>query len=516
MKDIPRSLSLRKLLRFCQGPDGGFVFLKGRRRVGKTWVLQELEKNLGTNESFRLLCRKHTRDYTFLREVVVAWAQRTGRSHLAKIRTMDLTWIMFFNDVAKHAEASFRATGKPYIFILDEIQWLSTSFEDSAGLLKAAWDEWAKCGWIRVIASGSSARFFTEQVGDESVLRGIQTHGDISILPFSLATIKHHIVPHWTPKEAALAYMCLGGIPHYWKQIAAEKGFRRAMNDAFCLNTTIFLQEWIEILNTEFRTDSVKRLERIFPILMAAEEGVTQTEIAKSLLLDVATIDRFLEKLVKYSYVKKCPLQRIDKIDRVEPKNSRGSRYVLIDFFLNFYFAILRPLQRDIEHNETDLIFPLRILQGGDREYIPAFTGKAFERLVLFHIDVALRSKEISQMEGAAGPMENLRTKLDLPDNNYDVEWNLLVRSESGGAIQSQIDILIVHEGEKSVRVIECKWKSLGETQDVDDVMKKLLPQHYADYTRYNFLVVSYEPTVQLVKKAHIEQVKILTIKDFL
>ncbi len=514
MKNIPRTLSLEKLLRFCHGLDGGFVFLKGRRRVGKTWILQELEKNLGPDDSFRLLCRKHTRDYTFLREVIVAWAQRTGRSHLTKIRTMDLTWPMFFNDVAGHAEASFRTTGKPYVFIIDEIQWLSTSFEDSAGLLKAAWDEWAKGGWIRVIASGSSARFFTEQVGDESVLRGIQTHGDISILPFSLATIKHHIVPHWTPKEAALAYMCLGGIPHYWKQVAAEKGFRRAMNDAFCKNTTIFLQEWSEILSTEFRTDAVKRLERIFPILMAVEEGVTQTEIANGLQLDVATIDRFLEKLLKYSYVRQCPLHRIDKA--VDPKNSRGSRYVLTDFFLNFYFAVLRPLQRDIEQNESDLIFPLRVLQGSDRAYIPAFTGKAFERLVLFHIDVALRRKEISLKEGADEPMQNLKKKLDLPDNNYDVEWNLLVRCESSGAIQSQIDVVIVHEGEKSVRVIECKWKGVGETQDLDDVKSKILPQRYAGYTRHNFLVVSYELTGQMDKKSRLDQVTIITINDFL
>lgn len=515
MDSLPRPVTCRKLEDFSGGTGAGLVFVRGRRRVGKTWLLQELEKRLG-GSCFRLVCRRHKRDTVVLREYVAAWAKFSGRVAIEQIKASALSWKLLLDDIGEYAREFKNKSRKSFVFIIDEVQWVSTGYEESAGIVKAAWDEWARGGALRVIVCGSSSRFFTEQFGEGSVLRGLQTRATINVMPFPLAILKRDAVPNWSPKEAILAYMCLGGIPYYWQRVQAEKGFRRAMNGACCTSESILLDEWKENIATEFRTDTVGNLSRLFPALMSTEEGVTQQEVAERLGLEVGTIARLLEKLVAYGYV----LRSVPEDDEAAktkgpPKSNRGARYVLCDFFLHFYFSVMQPIDHQIRANTTGLLFPSQILQGDAKEYIPAFTGKAFERFVFHHIDVALRDGEW-QHAVANAPQPALWRLLDLPDANYEVFWNVLIRDDSSDKIRSQIDVLVVHEQEKSVRILECKWKGESERADIEDVLAKPLPKRFAGYARRNFLVASYEPTKLLAETAAAAGVTIITLDAFL
>lgn len=516
MRDLPRDHSRQRLQAFYQKSGAGLVFVRGRRRIGKTWLLEDLESALGEG-AFRIVCRKHTRDSAVLKEILVEWARRSGRRELLELRAAFLTWPRLFDDISAHAEAYKAATGRSFVLILDEIQWLSSTYDDSAGLLKAAWDEWAKKDCLRVIACGSSTKFFTEQFGEGSVIRGLHTEAEIRILPFPVSVIRRLLTSEWTIKETVLAYMCLGGVPYYWKQIAPEKGFRRAMNDACCTHSGIFRGEWKEILSTEFRTNAVGTLSRLFPALITAEAGATEAELTKELGLSNSYVGHMLEKLLLYGYVKKAlPASGGDCfVDAAIPGNERGARYWLSDFYLYFYFFVLRPIEHEIERNDKALLFPSRILQGDGRDYIQSFTGRAFERFVEHHIDVAMRDSE-ELRDGDQRCLPTLWRKLDIPDLNYEVCWNVLVRGESNDRIRSQIDVLVVHEMERRVRVLECKWKGEGSAADIEDVVGKILPAKYSGYARINVLVVSYEPTVLFLKKAMERGVVVITLKDFI
>ncbi len=511
MSLIPRTKTLNELRKFSSESGGRVVFVRGRRRVGKTWLLQTLEGEL-KNRCFRLLCRKHRRDSTFLREITLSWCKWSNRSELSNLRSESLTWSILFNDIAQHAKQQQRSkikANRSFVMIIDEIQWLSTDYEQSAGIIKAAWDEWSKDGLINLIICGSSSRFFTEQFGEGSPLRGIQTRSTLQVHPFSFSTIRKYVTPQWTLRESVLGYMCLGGIPYYWERVPAEKGFRRSMNEACCTNTTIMLEEWREIIATEFRTDAVENLSNLFPTLRSSDIGVTQQEITEVLGLSTTTVSRLLEKLVSYGYIiRRSPQSQ----QGASGATLRGARYMLSDFFLYFYFAALRPIENEIKNNESGLLFPYQILEGEAKEYIPTFTGKAFELFVHYHIDTALRAGEWE----SSSKRVSLYDKLDLVDANYTATWNVLVRGENSDKIISQIDLLVVHEGEKSVRVIECKWTNAGKLQDLEDVTAKILPGKYKDYTRKNILAVGYKPTAELYQAADKAGITIITLEDFL
>jgi hypothetical protein len=245
---------------------------------------------------------------------------------------------------------------------------------------------------------------------------------------------------------------------------------------------------------------------------MSSDAGVTQADIASRLGLGVTTIARMLEKLVSYGYVRISSPE--SEGNNHEPATARGTRYCLSDFYLNFYFSVLRPIEGEIMSNKDGLLFPSNVLQGGDKEYIPSFTGKAFERFVHYHLDVALRSGEEAVAIGNT-IKPSIWKKLDLADSNYQVCLNFLVKGETSNKIISQIDVLLVHEAEKSVRVIECKWKGDGAMSDIDEVIDKILPRRLADYARSNILAVSYSPTKAFQKKASEMAVTILVLEDF-
>lgn len=521
MKTLSRQVSMKKLLKFAAGEGAGLVFVQGRRRVGKTWLLQEVEVLL-KERVFRLLCRKHRRDSSILREFAAQWSDFSGQDELTLLRSSALTWQRLMAHLGRYAVSYRQRTGQSFVLIIDEIQWLSTSYDESAGVLKAAWDEWARDGAIRIVICGSSTRFFTEQFGEGSVLRGLQTHATLKVLPFPVATLRREAVPKWTARETVLAYMCLGGIPYYWRDVRAEKGFRRAMNDICCTSSSIFLGEWREIIATEFRTDAVESLARLFPALMSSEEGVTQAEVAARLGIEVATVARLLDKLVAYGYVFRCIPEDIGHSGT--RKMGRGIRYILGDFFLHFYFSVLYPLEQEIRLNHGGgLLFPSLILEGDAREYIPSFTGKAFERFVFYHLDIAMREGEWTQglddhHRGKFGSITRPKIweLLDLPDANYEVRWNVLVRGKTNDRIRSQIDVLVVHQREKSVRLVECKWKGAGEFSDIEEVQAKLLPKQYEDYVRRDFLVVSYDPSADLLARSKLVGVTLITLDDFL
>ena len=120
---------MQQLGDFCAGRGSGLMFVRGRRRVGKTWLLQTLAKKLG-RDGFRVLCRRHRRDSVVLREIIDQWADDSGRPHLKLVKTSALTWKMLFDDIGQHAARRRAKTKRPFVLIIDEVQWLSTSYEE--------------------------------------------------------------------------------------------------------------------------------------------------------------------------------------------------------------------------------------------------------------------------------------------------------------------------------------------------------------------------------------------------
>jgi predicted AAA+ superfamily ATPase len=262
LNDVRKSTSL-ELAKFLTPlkKGSGLCYLRGRRRVGKSTILQDFHQR----KEFRLYYFSGILDESnldTLRRFTKSWAQYSENTLLDKIRDKELNWDLIFQDIVQFAK-----TNTVHI-ALDEIQWIAKNQSGFIGTLKNHWLSLEATKNCRIIICGSSNKFFKNFTGgEEQILRGLKTRSDIVLPPFSLSEIHQKYGKNLKQEQTALLYMLLGGIPYYWNQLDFEKNFIQLLNQAFAESSTIFLEEVDEILRLEFNQAGVKTIKKILKTL---------------------------------------------------------------------------------------------------------------------------------------------------------------------------------------------------------------------------------------------------------
>lgn len=480
-----RSQEFESIKKILNRKKSDFFYVRGRRRVGKSWILSELAKS--NPNIFYFMASRDARDEQHKVLYAEKWDQFSKKTNLTDLSKQALTWNRIFDEITRLAQDSKK---KNLTVIFDEIQWLAKTGAGICGLLKERWLEWEKLGNIKIIICGSSTRFFMEQTGgEEQILRGMKTHSDIWIHPFSLPEVHQQCFPKWNKQEVALLYMMMGGIPYYLQQIDPEKSFTHAINQSFFLKESIFLEEVDEVLRIEFNKSAAITCKSLLKHL--GYFGTTQLSIIEKSKIPKSTVSETIEKLLDYNLLfYKLPMHIQNR------KKNVGYVYYMKDLFLLFYFQVLDPLKERIQNNEKSLIFPYEILMSNSGYYIPNFSGYAFELL----IKIAL--------EHGPEKYPTLYDKLELMDKNFDIGeyWD----------DKTQIDIIVEHRKDRLARLIEVKWLD-SKNFDLKLACQNLNEKKYPlpeNFSRKNYLLVSFKPTQKQIATCKKLNVQLLSLDD--
>ena len=480
-----RALEVEELKKIINRKKSDFFYVRGRRRVGKSWLLSALAKS--QPNVFYFMASRDARDEYHKILFAEKWDQFRGTANLTDLSKQALTWNRIFDEVTKYAKTS----KENLTLIFDEIQWLAKTGAGFCGLLKERWLEWEKLGNVKIIICGSSNRFFMEQTGgEEQLLRGMKTHSDIWIHPFSLSEVHKQCFPHWSIQEVALLYMMIGGIPYYLQQIDTEKNFIHAINQGIFLKESIFLEEVDEVLRIEFNKSAVITCKNILKQL--GYFGSTQLLIIEKSKLPKSTVSESIEKLLDYNLLfSKWPLHTNNK------KKNVGHVYYMKDFFLLFYFQVLEPIKERIQNNEKSLLFPYEVLQSNSGYYISNFSGYAFELLLK------------AALERGPEKYPALYEKLELTDKNFEMGeyWNDV----------TQIDLIVEHKKDRISRVIEVKWMD-SKNMDLKQICQQLSEKQYPlpdNFSRKNYLLVSFKPNQKQIQACKKLNVTLFSLEDF-
>ncbi len=481
-----RKLELSMVDEYIQEEGSGFLHLRGRRRIGKSWFLKRAMKKY--KKCFYFQGRDDSTNRSQMSDFGKEWDQFIGKKKLGKIRTAELAWEDIFSEIEDYAQKLER----PLILILDEVQWLAKKGSGFISKLKEAWIGWETTNNIKVIVSGSSNKFFEDGKSAETkILRGLRTFSDITIGPFCLLEIKKYIFPRWSEEEICLVYMITGGVPYYLKRILKNTPFIRSINEAFFTRKSIFFNEVDELLMLEFNNNSIENVKKVLSTL--GQEGKTIASICSKVNLHEKSIRDILSKLINYKliYVKEIE-------DAPAKANRHGAKYIMKDCFLNFYFQILKKHEGKIKTNKSKNIFGEKVI-ASNGFYIENFTGKAFELLIQLVLEEGMRRKEES----------GIIKKMGLSHFNYKVGYYW----EEG---ITEVDIIVKAPDARESKIIEAKWiskKASGNTPYIDQVLGK----EYRAPKRYTieyYLVLSRGWTAPVKKKAKDEEVALMTLKD--
>lgn len=456
----------------------GLVFLRGRRRVGKSSLLKHIQKNNKQVCFYFTGVRDESAEATILR-FVRAWDEFTGKKSLSILSNEYLSWTTIFEKIAEETRQN---SEQRWIF-LDEIQWLARAQSGFVGLFKEAWLSLEQNPKIKIVLCGSSNKFFVDHVGgEEKILRGMVTHADIWLSPLTPFEVRKYYAQDLSEQEAIFLYFCFGGIPYYLNRFDFRLGFIRGFNDAVMTAKSIFPNEINEVLNLDFNNKGLPTVKKLFASF--SSRFATFESLKVNGRFAASTLSQVLEKLVQYNLVKE-----LSDFDQHIKLRRRNVTFYYTDFFTHFYMKVLYKNLAKIRKNESSNLFS-GLLTSNKNLYIENFSGAAFENFVQYCIE-NLDSKH------------SLIQEFDLSD-----ESPILIDN-------SQSDLVFQSPEEKLMRYIECKWTSnlslieegLAQLSKVEDI---------DGYKAVKYLAVGYPVSTALLNKAHKLGVKIVDMTQAL
>lgn len=309
---LGRSIELQQIQDLFDSNRFEYLVMYGRRRIGKTTILEEFAKN--NNSIFYPAQEKN--DFLNLEEFSRIIQVKLGGMYISPFNS----WRDAFEYIDKKAE-------KRIAIIIDEFPFLADTNPSIKSILQHTIDHlWKNNKNIFLILCGSAVSFMeTDVMGRKSPLHDRQT-ASLEILPFDYLD-SSLFYPNYSNEEKILAYGILGGVPRYLEAVDETKSIQKNISEKIIRRGSFLYEEPQNLLRAELRDTNVYN-----SILSAIAHGKNKpTEIGDFVHEEKSKVAKYLITLQTMRLIEK----RIPCGDNLQ---SRKGIYVLKDNFFKFYF----------------------------------------------------------------------------------------------------------------------------------------------------------------------------------
>ena len=340
--------------------DPELVAVYGRRRVGKTYLIREyLKSNLvlefsGIHDQSTAM--QLANFHTSLRQ-----------SFPSIPLVLPKNWLEAF-ELLRHSLSLPSPVKRKRVVFIDEFPWLATRKSGFVAAFENFWNSYAsRQRDLAVIVCGSAAAWMIRNVVNSRGGLHNRLTRRIQLAPFQLNDVEQYLQYRkirWDRRQIAIAYMALGGIPHYLNLI------QPGQSAAQCIDAECFRPEGM--LRNEYRNlyaalfESYDTHEAIVKALATSWSGMTRDQIIeKAKLSSGGGVSKAIEELELSGFITETAA--LDK-------KTKGSLLRLTDEFSIFYWHWM--------HSTSASQSWLR--QSSSRRY-EAWCGYAFESLCFKH-----------------------------------------------------------------------------------------------------------------------------------
>ena len=346
-----REKELAKLNKRYDSSDFQCIIIYGRRRVGKTALINEFCKNKPT-VYFSALKATANKNLSALSHAIHLFKEPEDSGY-PEYRS--------FDDAL--GEISRLARNGRLIFVIDEYPYLAKAERAISSMLQHIIDHvWSKTK-LYLILCGSSMSFMEKQVlGDESPLYGRRT-GQFKLEPLTYRETAL-FSPHLAPEQNALIYGITGGVPHYINKLDVKADVDKALLNNLFDRSSYLYEEPENLLKQELREPS-----QYSEILSAIAEGASKmAEIASQCKMDTAACSKYLKTLMELGIVKKeHPLRNA---------TAKKTIYSIEDSFFRFWYRFVPNNTALIASGRIERVYGKVI-----KPYLSDFMGFVFERM---------------------------------------------------------------------------------------------------------------------------------------
>ena len=350
---VGRKKELKSLAEHYQTDQFQFAVIYGRRRIGKTALINEFLKD------------KKAIYFTAIEENAEDNLKRFSKAirHFINPQIAD-------NSSFESFEQAFREIGEiakkeRVVLVIDEYPYLAQAYPAVSSMLQSYIDHVYSQTNMFLILCGSSMSFMEYQVlGYKSPLYGRRTV-QYKLKPFTLKEAQE-MLPHYSKMEAFQINSVMGGIPKYLSLVSDQVDVMTNIKNTFLNTDSILFEEPNNLLKQELRDPATYN-----SIINAVASGASKlSKIATKAHLATGAMTAYLQNLISLGIIaKKIPVTEQDN-----PK-SKKTLYYIKDGMFRFWYTFVSKNISLIEMGYSDPIIEEVSKKLSD------FLGPSFEEL---------------------------------------------------------------------------------------------------------------------------------------
>ena len=410
---IAREQECARLQKCLESDRSELVTIYGRRRVGKTYLVDEF-----FNQKYDFTCVGVHRGTKAVQ--LRNFAKQLKRAMGTKTMPKFADWMDAF-DAMEDYLASLPEGRKKVVFI-DEMPWMDSGKSDFVMALENFWNGWAaRRRDIVMIATGSASSWMVEKIEENEGGLHARVTCRLHLKQFSLGETEEYLRSRgcrWDRYQMMQCYMVMGGVPYYLSLLDVKQSVAQNIDRLFFEEKAELKNEFDDLYNALFKY--AERYISIVTMLYDNRKGLTREEINRLYAYPDDNLTKIIRNLVQCDFVKETAQYN---------KGEKAILYRLTDFFTIFH---LKFMKENLSGNETWWQDNMQSAQ------VLAWCGLAFERICEGHI---------RQMKRALG-ISGIATETSA--------WRKAKDSAGKGA---QID-LIIKRADRTIHLCEMKFST--------------------------------------------------------
>ena len=409
---VGRHQELEQLNQAYQENDFQFTVIYGRRRIGKTSLINEFLKD--KKSIYYVALEENAEDNLKRFSDAISIFKNTDQGGKEK----------FANFEECFKEITHLAQKQRVILVIDEFPYLAKAYPTISSMLQSYIDHEFKETNLFLILCGSSMSFMERQVlGYQSPLYGRRTLA-LKLEPFKLSEA-HEMLPKLSKEDAFIINTVCGGVPQYLSYMSDSMSVADNIKKNFLSKSGRLFDEPNNLLQQEIRDPT-----NYNSIINAIASGASKhSKIAQSAHLQTGPLTTYLNNLIDLGIVEK-------KLPVTEQKKSKSKNivYRICDGMFRFWYTFVGKQTDLIERGLTDLAW-VKVQKG-----LSDFMGPEFEK----YSQDFMWSQDMNE-KIVPNPFIHL--------GNW---WGTDKRTHQ----QVELDIVGFSDDERDGYFGECKWKN--------------------------------------------------------
>ena len=332
---IDRVEELKTLENEYRRAESSFVIVYGRRRVGKTALMNEfMSRHKECSIYFLATQESEEQNRKAFRDQI---SDRIGNELL---KSADADWLTVFKLLAEYR------TNERKIIVLDEFQYLGRSNPAFPSVMQKVWDTVLKDANVMLILCGSLVTLMQQQTLDySSPLYGRRT------AQIKLRQIRYPYYKDFyegkSEDELIPFYAVTGGVPKYIESFRDCENVEDGIENLVLNPQSYLYEEPYFLLQNE-----VSEIGSYFSLIRAIAMGNSKlSDISAFLGVKQTNIPKYLKTLQDLDLVK-----REVPVTEDNPEKSKSGLYRITDNFISFWFKFVYPYRSFLERGEKTYV----------------------------------------------------------------------------------------------------------------------------------------------------------------